>query len=420
MAGHTGIKLIHVPEHLNGTVQLPISKSLSNRALILEHLTGAHLIGDRISDAHDTQLLNRLLASVDENDHVDVEDAGTVARFMLALCATKKGRSFTLSGSDRMHLRPIKDLVNALRQMGVDIEYLGKEGCLPIALKAPDKLASTVRVETSTSSQFLSALLLISPALQLPFRIQTMGSRVSLPYVNMTTKVLENYGYQTAIVGDSFTISRTELTKLPTSKRLWESDWSAAIYFLLINGLHTSSRVLASNLFNESLQGDRQVLEVLEALGMHLQFQDDLVTSELVSTPADLLTIDLKNSPDLAQPIIAFLAAKNIKAHLTGLVTLQHKESDRLAAMATELKKMGAAVAYTQDSFTLLKGIDTGSEVALETYKDHRMAMSLFLIQLVNPKAVVLEPGVVKKSFPSFWQTLEGLGFKFEITHDAV
>lgn len=422
MAESSSIKLTHIPEQLQGQMQLPISKSLSNRALVLEHLTGIKLLGPNISSAKDTQLLQRLLKQIDQSDTLDVEDAGTVARFMLAVCATKRNRSFTLSGTDRMHQRPILDLADALVQMGVQIEYLGRTGCLPLRLTAPKKLLPQTEVETSTSSQFLSALLLISPTIEQAFRIQTKGEAVSKPYTQMTFAVLERFGFRVQQRENSYTVERVSGYSQTLDKKLFESDWSAAIYPLLVNGLHNKIKLTGINLFDTSLQGDRHVDDVLKALGLRMFFEGDGATCATIPqyTFPNTVHLDLNNSPDLAQPIIAYVAAKNQPTLITGLSTLKHKETDRLWAMAKELQNLNAQVEYGSDSFTLLKGIDLQKTATLQTHNDHRMAMSFFLLQLVNPSISIEKPEVVRKSFPTFWQELEGLGFKFETAHDTV
>lgn len=420
MVGETSIRLSFAPEKPEGVIALPISKSLSNRALLLEHQTGLNLLGSNISSAHDTVLLKKLLDSINDLEAIDVEDAGTVARFLLALCATKPGKSFKLQGSKRMHERPINDLVSALEQMGAKIDFHATPGCLPLTVKAPDKLASEVRVGTSTSSQFLSALLLISPSLSLPFTVHADGEMVSLPYVQMTCEILKLYGYSVQVDENAYVVNKISVPSQLQVEKLWESDWSAAIYPLLINGLHTNSTLSANNLLNNSLQGDSKVKGILEQLGLQLHFAEGAAYSSYTDRLPDVVKLNLENCPDLAQPIIAYIAAKNLKAQIKGLVTLQHKETNRIKAMANELQKLGAIVHHDLESINIEKGIDVTTTAEVLTYNDHRMAMSFFLIQLVAPGIKIRDPHVVKKSFPGFWNAFEALGFKFERTNDAV
>jgi len=420
MVGKTSIRLKSIPEKPDGTVPLPISKSLSNRALVLEHQTEANLLGSNTSNANDTLLLKQLIDRIDQSDTIDVEDAGTVARFLLALCATKSGKTYKLHGSKRMHERPINDLASALTQMGAKIEFHNREGCLPLTVHAPVNLASEVRVGTSTSSQFISALLLISPSQKLPFKVHAEGEMVSTPYVRMTCGLLEMYGFSVHVDRNTYAVTKATAPSSLPLKLLWESDWSAAIYPLLINGLHTKWNIRANNLHSDSLQGDSKIEGILSELGLQLHFADNSTYSSSSGQLSEIVELDLENCPDLAQPIIAYLAAKNQRAHIKGLVTLQYKETNRIEAMGRELRKLGAHVNFDSTSFSIEKGIELDTSAEVSTYNDHRMAMSFFLLQLVAPGIRILAPQVVKKSFPEFWKAFESLGFKFERTNDAV
>ena len=421
MAGDTVIRFSGFNGNQNALISLPISKSLSNRVLILEKITGNQLGIKKFSEARDTEILQNLLSQTEQTQEIDVEDAGTVARFMLAYCATIPERTFHLHGTYRMHQRPIAPLVNALRALGCEIQYLREPGFLPLTIKSPRELKSETELDTSLSSQFLSALLLISPKIKTPFSIKLSSRVASLPYAKMTASIIEQYGYTAHFSNVEVIVEKMGKAQEYDPEKLTEGDWSAAIYFLLINALGQGINITIPNISINSLQGDSDVDKLLVPLGIEVFQNSEGISSRLIEKP-NTCNLDLANNPDLAQPIITYMVAKKITGSITGLHTLGHKETDRLKALEVELSKIGAIIRTDSGSLSILSysGQPETSNYTLETYNDHRMAMSFFLLQLVNPNIGIRNPEVVGKSFPSFWTKLEQIGFTFEHHNDAV
>lgn len=461
MAQNSLIRLKSAPKSLVGNVVLPISKSLSNRALVLKFLLGEDLGQLKISSANDSQLLLRILLNFSHLNSIDVHDAGTVARFTLAICAVFDNKERTISGTERMHQRPVKPLVDALKQLGGKIQYLGKEGFLPLTIQGTNTPKPHCDLEPSLSSQFLTALLLIAPKLSLPFCISLSSQITSRPYAEMTFQLLKLYGYKFNETENHLTISKPEAEKQETSevskKRelFTEGDWSAAIYLLFFNILikkikpaedKTQSQNYASpnsikfqdnnttqvfsgennpdvasafyieNLLDNSLQGDRYIEHLLLPLGIKMEFSSNGVTSLLTDLPNRSIELDFSKNPDLAQPFACYMVAKKLTGKLSGLQTLKHKETDRIEALKNELSKVGADV-QTDNSSLKIKGYADvfPEQKTFRTYNDHRMAMSLALVQIVHSNFEIENPVVVSKSFPDFWKTLEALGFEYEI-----
>lgn len=395
---------------------MPLSKSISNRLMLLEFLHGNHNLEEWASSSLDSKRLLAILKSFPAQSDIDVGDAGTVARFITGLCATQPGGIFTIKGTPRMHQRPIADLIEALRGLGAHIECLNKDGFLPIRVEGKALDGDSLKVNVSRSSQFLSSVLLLAPMLPLPLRIELLGKPVSRPYVAMTIALLADYGFGVVEEESSLTVHRTE-KKTPPHNRS-EGDWSAAFYLLLINILVPESDVVVSNLKWSSLQGDRYVDHILEPLGLGI-FKDDrgIGLRTVKNEEPKKVQLNFLNYPDLAQPFIAYCAAKRITGDFIGLATLKHKESDRIEAMYHELRKVGVEVRKTATSLSIV-GFNENSNaipVSIKTYEDHRMAMSFFLLQLMNPALVIEAPEVVEKSFPEFWSVLASLGLKFEM-----
>ena len=308
--------------------------------MILEYLLGGSNLNQWASTAHDSQVLLSILQNFPKSDTINAEDAGTVARFMTSLCATVPHQIFTLHGTKRMHERPIGALVEALRQLEVEIEYLENEDFLPIKIygKKINKMKTSIRL--NESSQFLSSLLLLTPLLPLPFRIETIGNLVSTPYVEMTINLLSRYGYSIVKDENSFRIKLNSSTPLKSQFEI-EGDWSAAFYFLFINDLTENSSFKIDNLQLNSIQGDRYVDKALTCLGLQLTNDEKGVGLERIHVENPYVQLDFSKTPDLAQPFICYCVARRIIGKFTGLQTLRNKETDRINALQTELKKLG-------------------------------------------------------------------------------
>ena len=401
---------------LSGTAQLPASKSEANRALILQALAGGGTLSN-LSDAHDTQLMRRLLAAAPGTDRLDAEDAGTVMRFLTAYLAVTGWRG-QLTGTARMQERPIAVLVEALRQAGAAISYLNQEGYPPLQLagfaaapsaSAQQPLQLTVRGDIS--SQYISALLMVGPKLRGGLRLQLTGHVGSRPYIAMTAALMKRFGAQV-------TVSENHCVVVPDGYRPTdyevEADWSAASYWYALVALAPAgSEIELPGLRQQSLQGDQAIAGIMAHFGVETTFQTNgvrLVQRARIKDAGEL-TFDFAGCPDLAQTVAVVAAALGVPVEMTGLESLRIKETDRIAALQNELGKFGGTLREVGEGRFRVESAGfavAGQTVA--TYHDHRMAMAFAPLALRG--ALNIEaPGVVKKSYPQFWQELARAGF---------
>ena len=404
------LKLTHTGAAIKQSVLITGSKSETNRLLILQALFDGLTI-DNISNSDDAAVMQKALAS--EQEEVDIHHAGTAMRFLTAYFATQAGRKTVLTGSARMKERPIGILVDALRQLGADIQYLETEGCPPLVIHGKSITKSKVTLNANVSSQYISALMLIAASLPHGLNIHLEGKITSVPYINMTLSLLKEVGIVGTFEGQIICID--PLVELPEKKRLTvESDWSSASYYYSIAALAPGSEIQISSYKKESLQGDVALAAIYEQLGVKSTFdraQLTLHSSKDFSLPKQL-TLDLSNSPDIAQTIAVTCLGLGVSCHLTGLHTLKIKETDRLEALHAEISKLGGTISVNSDSLTLAsqkKELTAG--VAIATYHDHRMAMAFAPLALKVP-LIIEDAGVVSKSYPGFWKDLETLGFE--------
>ncbi|SHJ06510.1 3-phosphoshikimate 1-carboxyvinyltransferase [Hymenobacter daecheongensis DSM 21074] len=398
---------------LRGIAQLPASKSESNRALIIQALAGGGEL-ENLSDANDTQLMQRLLA--DQQAAVfDAEDAGTVMRFLTAYLAVM-GRPAQLVGTARMYQRPIGVLVDALRQLGASIEYVGEEGYPPLKLNGwapalssdePDEL--TVRGDIS--SQYISALLMIGPVLPAGLRLWLTGKVGSRPYIRMTQSLMQHFG---ATCRDLGTVLEVRPGAYQPADYTIESDWSAASYWYAMVALGPAgSTIILPGLREQSWQGDQAIVGIMDQLGVATEFFPDGVqlTQKL---PAAAVEQDFSDCPDLAQTVAVVAAALGVPVVMTGLESLRIKETDRILALQTELAKFGGSMTEEGEERFVVRSADFQvSGQTVETYHDHRMAMAFAPLALRGP-LTVQAPEVVRKSYPRFWKELERAGFAIE------
>lgn len=372
--------------------QLPLSKSISNRALILDALTpGA---GSRVvADCDDTDALATALASPLVS-HIDVGAAGTAMRFMTAYAAATDGRNTRIDGSARMRQRPIGPLVDALRQCGADIEYAGLNGYPPLDITGRRLKGGLVEIDASVSSQFISAILMVAPVMSKGITIRLNGHTVSTPYINMTVEMMRRRGISIIVGTDTIHVAPGTYRPDPTPV---EPDWSAASYWYEYRTLTGNAISIDSNPA-ESLQGDSII---------------DRIMSGIDSTEGHV-DLDLENCPDLAQTIVVTLALKERPFTIRGLRTLRIKETDRLSALQCELARLGIAIEIVGDD-TLHYDGHTSAHVdnhpVIATYHDHRMAMSMAFASIFHPGIVITDATVVNKSYPGFWHDMQRAGF---------
>ncbi|GAB3856747.1 3-phosphoshikimate 1-carboxyvinyltransferase [Hymenobacter terrigena] len=398
---------------LRGTAQLPASKSEANRALILQALAGGGTLSN-LSDANDTQLMMRLLAAAPGTAELSAEDAGTVMRFLTAYLAVTNWRG-RLTGTARMQERPIKVLVDALRQAGASINYLNNDGYPPLEIAGFTANETTKPTELAVrgdiSSQYISALLMVGPRLPGGLRLTLTGHIGSRPYINMTVALMQRFGANYSAEGDVLSVRPGAYQ--PTDYTI-ESDWSAASYWYAFVALAPAgSEITLPGLRQESLQGDQAIAGMMTQFGVETTFLPDGVhlRQVLLAPQAAIQTLDFTDCPDLAQTVAVVAAALARPVDMTGLESLRIKETDRIAALQTELAKFGGDLRDLGEG--RFRAESTGFSVnnqSVATYHDHRMAMAFAPLALRGPLTIE-SPTVVRKSYPQFWKELAKSGF---------
>jgi len=398
---------------LKADIGITGSKSESNRLLLLQALY-PNLQIQNLSNADDVLAMAKGLAT--SAGVVDIHHAGTAMRFLTGFFATSEGKEVILTGSARMQERPIKVLVEALRSLGAEIRYEKEEGYPPLYIKGKEPVKHTVSLPANISSQYISALLLVAPGLPQGLELELVGKITSVPYIRMTLSLLEQLGVVTSFKGNRITVAPKKVIESKTM--VVESDWSSASYFYSIIALSDpGSEIRLSSYKSDSLQGDRILAEIYTHFGVATDFHDHSIllrktTDVLPGGITDKsLSLHLADAPDIAQTIAVTCFGLGLGCHLTGLHTLKIKETDRLEALKTELTKLGARVQVTDNDLTLKAGGVMNKEVSIETYNDHRMAMAFAPLALLKP-ILILDSGVVSKSYPDFWEDLARLKFR--------
>ena len=392
----------------NETIEISGSKSISNRLLILSYLF-ENLMIENLSNSQDTQLLQNALES--NSDIIDIHHAGTAMRFLTSYFAIQEGRTTILTGSDRMKQRPIQFLVDALRDLGADISYIEKEGFPPLKIVGKKLEKSSVKIPANVSSQFISSLMLIGSKLENGLEIHLEGKITSRPYLEMTLKILRNIGISTQwenqtiqIFPDIQSDKNSQITKCIT-----ESDWSSASYFYSLAAIGRKSINLKS-FRPHSLQGDSVIKEIywnffgVNTISQGSESKISLLPESTFVFP-ELISLDMNDCPDIAQTLCVTATALQIPFEITGLSTLKVKETDRLIALKNELFKIGCISEITEDSIYSTKFFEPNAITSIDTYDDHRMAMSFAPFCLIKELTIENEE-VVEKSYPQFWADL--------------
>lgn len=390
------------------------SKSETNRLLLLQALY-PNIELKNISQSDDSNVMEAALRNSQLTTHnsqlIDVHHAGTAMRFLTAFFAIQENKEFILTGSSRMKERPIKILVEALKELGAEITYVENEGFPPIRIKGQKITKNKVFLKADVSSQYISALLLIAPKLENGLQLTLEGEITSIPYIKMTLALLNEIGVETSFennvikVNPQFTIHNSQF--------VIESDWSSASYFYSIVALsEIGTEIKLSSYKQNSLQGDSALAEIYKDFGVETTFQENsILLRKTNNCQLSIINCQLNNSPDIAQTIAVTCFGLGIGCHLTGLHTLKIKETDRLEALKTELSKLGAIISVTNDSLIIEQSKNQIIESSINTYQDHRMAMAFAPLAL-KTSIIINEAEVVSKSFPTFWQDLKDLGFK--------
>ena len=380
-------KISHPSKIVNCNINLPSSKSISNRLLIIKALSKNNFKIKNLSNSNDTKILSQALNALENT--ININDAGTSFRFITSFLAYQPNREFVLTGSDRLKERPIKELVQTLQKMGAKIEYLDKEGFAPLKILGRTLSGGEIEINGGTSSQFISSILLIAPILKKGIKLKITGKIVSKPYILMTLQLMNEFKIKWTWKGDTIRIKKQPYI----SKDYYvESDWSAASFWFQIAALSKKFNITLNGLKKNSIQGDKKILEIFKNIGVSSVFKNEKLILTQTKKNSFAKEINLIETPDLYQPLQCTLFAKNIITKFTGLETLKNKETDRISAVKRELGK-------------LIR------KEPIETYKDHRMAMSFAPLCLKFEEIQINNIEVVNKSYPKFWDDLRKGGF---------
>lgn len=419
------------PSSIRTSIQLPASKSISNRALIIHALGKGDCLPENLSDCDDTRVMVKALT--EGGDTIDILAAGTAMRFLTAYFSITPGQRI-LTGTARMQQRPIQLLVNALRQLGADIAYTNREGFPPLRIRGKEPnncelknyeqevceqgkketLCSELTLQGNVSSQYISALLMIGPMLPHGLTLHLSGNIISRPYIDLTLQLMGEFGAKAEWTSEStITVHPQPYHSVPFTV---ESDWSAASYWYEMAALSEEAEIELTGLFPNSYQGDSRGRELFSQLGVETAFTPHGVKLTKSGQRVERMEADLVDIPDLAQTFVVTCALLNIPFRFTGLQSLKIKETDRITALRNELRKLGYAIEEENDSVLYWNGERCEAEVSplIATYEDHRMAMAFAPAALCCPSVRIAHPHVVSKSYPRYWDDLRQAGFRME------
>ncbi|GHV49377.1 3-phosphoshikimate 1-carboxyvinyltransferase [Bacteroidia bacterium] len=401
-------KLAFPPQELKASIGLPASKSISNRVLILQALSGEAAPVHNLSDSDDTKVLQQALHS--GGPHFNIGAAGTAMRFLTAYLSRTPGE-WTITGTERMKNRPIRLLADALNHLGAQVGYMEKEGFPPLQISGRRLQGGEAVLSGGVSSQYISALLMIAPRMEQGLVLHLEGEIVSVPYIRLTVELMKQYGVAANWQGQTLEVSPQTYSSKPFTV---ESDWSAASYWYSIAALSPNASVELRGLFKDSLQGDSAVARLYEQLGVETRFAEGGVHLRHTGKPCSRMDYNFVNEPDLAQTFVVGCCLQGIPFRFTGLQSLRIKETDRIAALQTELQKLGYLL-HTSSSTLEWNGERCTPEPhpVIATYEDHRMAMAFAPAALVRAEGIeISHPEVVTKSYPRFWDDLTSAGFQ--------
>ena len=417
------------------SISITGSKSETNRLLLLQALY-PNISIQNASNSDDSEVMMEALnqnLTANTLRQINIYHAGTAMRFLTAYFAQKEGSEVLLTGSSRMKERPIKILVDALKQIGAKITYIENEGFPPIKIKGTKLNLSKVSLSANVSSQYISALLLIAPKLENGLELTLEGEITSISYIQMTLALLNEIGVTTSFDNNTITVNPKHTILNPKSVTI-ESDWSSASYYFSIIALsEIGTQLTLSSYKLNSLQGDSVLVKIYKYFGVETIFNEDnsITISKTINCKPETLNLELNDSPDIAQTIAVTCFGLGIGCQLTGLHTLKIKETDRLEALKIELTKLGASISVTSNSLLLhasapnspsFEESEKGGVVfsskedpsiipSIATYHDHRMAMAFSPLALKLP-LIIQDAEVVSKSYPTFWSDLKNIGFQ--------
>ena len=400
------IKELHIiTDNITVRIDLPASKSISNRALLLNALSYSPYDIHNLSVCDDTRVTLNALESNDTT--FDIGAAGTAMRFLTAFLSKTVGE-WVITGSERMKNRPVKILVEALNALGARIEYIEKEGYPPLRIFGSALTGGEIHMNGSVSSQYISALMMIAPLMQKGLKIILEGKIISKPYIEMTIQMMQEFGAKIELTENSILIEPQDYVPI---EYVVESDWTAASYWYEMLALIGRGNIFLNGLFQNSYQGDCIVADIFEKLGIHTTYMSEGVLLTSIDTSTQGMEYDFTDQPDLAQTLAVTCCLKGVPFIFSGLHSLKIKETDRIAALKNELKKLGFILTETGEGMLAWEGelCDPTEKIVIETYDDHRMAMAFTPAAVFYPISIE-HPEVVTKSYPGFWKDIEKLG----------
>ncbi|MFN4972489.1 MAG: 3-phosphoshikimate 1-carboxyvinyltransferase [Bacteroidota bacterium] len=404
-------RISHATKKLNGTCVLPASKSISNRLLIMQALSSDTINLHNLSQADDTRLMQQALKQ--HSEVINLQNAGTCMR-LLAAYFSLKATDVVLHGNERMHQRPIAQLVNELHYLGADIDYIDQEGFPPLHIRGKQLHGGTIAPQNWMSSQFVSALMLIAPYLTNELCIELPRDMVSEPYIQLTEEWMKKCG---ARINRQHGCIRIEPHPYTAVNLSCEPDWSSATYAYAMVSLAAEATLILPHVNDTDTQGDKIIAAYMERFGVTTHFTPEGAVLEKTQLMLNECEYNMSHYPDMVQTLAVLFAARGIRAVFTNIAHLQHKETNRLDALSTELNKCGFSVSTTSDSLSILP-VSYPVDVVprIKTYGDHRMAMAFAPLALVFDAIEIENPEVVQKSFPDYWQQLQKLGFDIRYT----
>ena len=400
-------------DHLSliGRVRLPASKSISNRLLILNALAEKPGTLRNLSESDDTQVMLRALDLPSEV--LDIGHAGTAMRFLTAFLSIREGNHI-LTGSERMQNRPIKELVDALNSLNAAISYAGKEGYPPLSIQGRSLEGGEIVIDSSISSQYISALMMIGPVLRKGLKIHLQKEMVSSSYIRLTRDIMLELGIPVVFSGTTIQIPYHEINGRDI---LVEADWSAASYWYAMAAFAERVELEIEGLFAESYQGDAILPELFAGFGVQTEYFPGGIRLKRTERTIRELSFDFRENPDLVQTMVVLCGLLDIPFQFSGTMTLKIKETDRVLALCQEMGRLGILLEVDQNgSWIRWDGknkVGNESGPCILTYQDHRMAMAFAPAAMKIPGLIIEDPGVVHKSYPRFWDDLKSVGFAF-------
>ncbi|HEX3006815.1 MAG TPA: 3-phosphoshikimate 1-carboxyvinyltransferase [Bacteroidales bacterium] len=391
---------------IKGDIFLPFSKSISNRLLIIHAFTNHRFNITNLSESDDTRYMEK--AFTEDNDTVDIGHAGTAMRFLTAYFAATCIKR-TITGSDRMKNRPIGELVNALNSIGADITYAEKNGFPPLVTSGKELSGETISLKGSISSQYITALLLIAPVLPKGLVVQITDTLISSSYVKLTLDMMKYFGIESSWEGNKITIPHQSY--IPKDYTV-EADWSGVSYWYQMALLADKTDITLNGLFNNSSQGDAAIAAMFERVGVSTTFLNNKVSIGKRNTKLSSFEGDFVDNPDMVQTFVVALCLKGIPFKITGAQSLRIKETDRIAALQTEMAKLGYTISEPLPGILTWDGKKESAHdnIRIDTYDDHRMALAFAPAALFYDGLIINDATVVTKSYPGYWDDLKSVG----------